>query len=123
MPADDAFQRVAHLVLGGLASRHGLTVETLEDLTLALDTLLERYGDSIDEVTVRVDMTGDAVRMNVGPFGGSDVRGEIEHVSVDALDVHRILAAVCDDISVEDGPGGQRVSLTKRIDGARGEAA
>ena len=123
LPADDAFQRVAHLVLGGLASRHDLTVETLEDLTLALDTLLERYGDGIDEVTVRVNMEDGSVRMEVGPFGDFDVRNDVERESDDALDVHRILAAVCDDFSVDDGPGGQRVSLTKRVDGAHGEAA
>jgi len=114
MPADDAFQRVAHLVLGGLASRHDLTVETLEDLTLALDTLLERYGDAIDEVTGRMSFADDAIRMDVGPFVGADVGAEIELETAGALDVHRILAAVCDDVSVTEHDGGQWVELTRR---------
>ena len=115
LPADDAFQRVAHLVLGGLASRHDLTVETLEDLTLALDSLLERYGDGVDEVTLRMRFDGDVITMDVGPFSGNDVRAEIEHESDRALDLHRILAAVCDDVSVGERDGGQWVELTKRV--------
>lgn len=119
LPADDAFQRVAHLVLGGLASRHDLTVEALEDLTLALDTLLERYGDSVDEITVRMGIADGLIRMDVGPFADADVRAEIEHAADDELDVHRILAAVCDDVTVTDGDAGQWVALTKRADGER----
>src|SRR5207302_905257 len=78
LPADDAFQRVAHLVLGGLASRHDLTVETLEELTLALDTVLERYGDAIDQVTVQMGIADGVITMDVGPFGEDEFRSEIE---------------------------------------------
>ena len=98
LPADDAFQRVAHLVLGGLASRHDLTVETLEELTLALDTVLERYGDAIDQVTVQMGIADGVITMDVGPFGEDEFRSEIESES-DDLDVHRILSAVCDGVS------------------------
>ena len=45
LPADQAFHRVAHLVLGGLAIRLDLTFESLEDIELALDALLERAGN------------------------------------------------------------------------------
>ena len=123
LPADDAFHRVAHLVLGGLATRHDLTVETLEDLTLALDTLLERYGDTGDEVTVRVRFGDERVEMEIGPFVGTDVRAAIDRVSEGELDLHRILAAVCDDASVENRDHGEWVRLTKRVPGAHGEAA
>jgi hypothetical protein len=122
LPADDAFHRVAHLVLGGLASRHDLTVEMLEDLTLALDTLLDRYGDTVDEVTVRMHVGEAELILSIGPFL-HDVRAEIERESEDSLDVHRILAAVCDGVSVEDGDGAQWVQLRKRVEHARGEAA
>src|SRR5439155_756352 len=109
LPADDAFQRVAHLVLGGLASRHDLTVETLEELTLALDTVLERYGDAIDQVTVQMGIADGVITMDVGPFGEDEFRSEIESES-DDLDVHRILSAVCDGVSVSDRDRG--VELT-----------
>lgn len=123
LPADDAFQRVAHLVLGGLASRHDLTVESLEDLTLALDTLLDRYGDYIDAVTLRMRIGDENVRLDIGPFSGVDVRAEIDRASADSLDVHRILTAVVDSISVDERDGAQWVELEKRVKRARGEAA
>ena len=66
LPADDAFRRVAHLVLGGLAVRLDLTYESLEDLELALDTLLERSPQD-DDVTVRVRVEGDELRTTVSP--------------------------------------------------------
>lgn len=123
LPADDAFQRVAHLVLGGLASRHDLTVESLEDLTLALDTLLDRYGDYIEAVTLRMRIGDENVRLDIGPFSGVDVRAEIDRASADSLDVHRILTAVVDSISVDERDGAQWVELEKRVKRARGEAA
>ncbi len=123
LPADDAFHRVAHLVLGGLASRHDLTVESLEDLTLALDTLLDRYGDHVEDVTFRMRIGDEHIRIDVGPFSGVDVRDEIERVSADSLDLHRILSAVVDDVSVDERDGAQWVELEKRGQRARGEAA
>jgi hypothetical protein len=123
LPADDAFHRVAHLVLGGLASRHDLTVETLEDLTLALDTLLDGYGTHIDDVTLLMRIGEESVRVNVGPFVGIDVRTDVERESGDSLDVHRILAAVVDHVAVHDRDGAQWVELEKRVGQARGEAA
>ena len=42
LPRGRSSRRVAHLVLGGLAARLDLTVESLEDLQLALDAVLDR---------------------------------------------------------------------------------
>jgi hypothetical protein len=123
LPADGAFRRVAHLVLGGLATRHDLTVETLEDLTLALDTVLARHPEANGEVTVRLRITGESISTEVGPFRGRDVRDELEHESDDAVDLHRILFAVCDDVSVVDRDGGQWVEMKKRVDRAPSEVA
>ena len=123
MPADDAFHRVAHLVLGGLATRHELTVETLDDLTLALDTVLERYGDLEDDVTVRVRIGEEDVHTEVGPFRRGNVARELSEAVEATLDVHRILSAVCDDVSVSRREGGEWVELTKRFDPAEGSSA
>ncbi len=47
LPRAPEFQRVAHLVLGGLAVRLNLTVEHLEDLQLALDAVLDRLDSGL----------------------------------------------------------------------------
>ena len=42
IPRDRDYHRVAHLVLSGLALRLDLTIETLEDLQIALGAILDR---------------------------------------------------------------------------------
>jgi anti-sigma regulatory factor (Ser/Thr protein kinase) len=113
LPADSAFRRVAHLVLGGLAMRLELTYEKLEDIALALDALLQRSG-SEGEVTVRVRIEGNELRTVVGPLA-ADVLRELDEEPGEALGLRRILDAVCDRVSVAD----PHVELTKRIDGKR----
>jgi len=112
LPADEAFHGVAHLVLGGLAVRLDLTFENLEDLELALDSLLGRT--SVDEdVTLRVLVTEGELRTIVGPF--SSLRAEFEESGADGLNLRRILSAVCDSVEIEDRDGAEWVELTKRV--------
>ena len=113
LPADDAFHSVVHLVLGGLAARLNLSFETLEDLELALDTLLERPSDG-REVTVRVFVEDGELRTIVGPF--TAVRSELGEGGTNSLNLGRILGAVCDSFQIEDRDGSQWVELTKRLD-------
>jgi len=118
LPADEAFHRVANLVLGGLALRLDLTFEHLEDLELALDTLLERSGDG-EDVTVLVRVLDGELQTVVGPF--KSVRAELEEGSDDSLNLRRILATVCDHVEIVDREGGQWVEVTKRVEtGKRG---
>ena len=117
LPADDAFHGVAHLVLGGLAARLDLSFENLEDLELALDTLLERPNDG-REVTLHVSVDDSELRMMVGPF--TSVRAEFEEGGANSLNLGRILAAVSDSVEIEDRDGSQWVELTKRLDSAKG---
>ena len=118
LPADDAFHRVAHLVLGGLAVRLNLSFESLEDLELALDALLGRT-QSDDGVTLRVRVDGE-LQTVVGPFAA--VRAELEQGSADALDLSRILSAVCDSVEISDRDGAEWVELTKRVQTTKGAA-
>jgi anti-sigma regulatory factor (Ser/Thr protein kinase) len=113
LPAEDAFRRVAHLVLGGLAVRLDLTYENLEDIELALDTLLER-SDEAGDVTVRVRIEGDELRTLIGPLG-PQVLNELDREAGGGIDMRRILDATCDRVEVS----GDSVELTKRLAGAR----
>ena len=73
IPGERDYFGVAHLVLGGLASRHQLTIESFEDLLLALDGLLERTeGEPAVTLSVRVD--GDEIHAELGPFATGSVR-------------------------------------------------
>ena len=112
LPADDAFHHVAHLVLGGLAVRLNVSFESLEDLELALDALLER-AQAAEGVTLRVRVLDGELRTVVGPF--TSVRAELEQGRADALDLSRILRAVCDSVEISDRDGSEWVELTKRV--------
>ena len=120
LPADEAFHRVAHLVMGGLAVRLNLSFESLEDLELALDALLERTQTN-DEVTLRVRVLDGELRTVVGPF--ASVRAELERGSGDALDLSRILGAVCDSVEISDRDGAEWVELSKRVETTKATTA
>jgi anti-sigma regulatory factor (Ser/Thr protein kinase) len=120
LPADDAFHRVAHLVLGGFALRQDLTYENLEDLELALDALLERTQGE-EPVNVRVRIVDGELRTTVGPFVA--LRAELDRGGTDILNLSRILAAVCDRVEIDDRDGSEWVQLTKRVHTLKGGAA
>jgi hypothetical protein len=119
LPADEAFHRVAHLVLGGFALRLDLTFENLEDLELALDALLERTRGE-EPVNVRVRIVDGELRTTVGPFAA--LRAELDRDGTDALNLSRILAAVCDRVEIADRDGSEWVQLTKRVQTLKGGA-
>ncbi|HZQ04799.1 MAG TPA: hypothetical protein VFA88_12365 [Gaiellaceae bacterium] len=107
IPPDREFHRVAHLVVGGLALRLDLTIEALEDLQIALDTLLG-LAESGGDVTVVLTSRDGIVEARVGPV---DVVDELDRPDEDDLGLQRVLATVVDDVDVD----GEWVRLTKRV--------
>lgn len=105
IPRDRDFQRVAHLVVGGLALRLDLTIETLEDLQLALSTILDRV-DSDGDITVSISLKGETVETSIGPIDLTD-----ELAADDGLTMGRILRTVTDDFTID----GNYIRLTKKI--------
>ena len=71
IPRDADFHRVAHLVLGGLAVRMDLTVENLEDMQIALDSLLGLSELEPGDITVRMALRDGALEACVGPLPAS----------------------------------------------------
>jgi hypothetical protein len=114
LPPEREFQRVAHLVLGGLAVRLNLTLEALEDLQLALDGLLET-GSAEQEVTLELSVVHDAIEASVGPFRAQSVQRTLE-ADADGVGLRRVLDTVVDRVEVAERDGGDWVQLTKRID-------
>jgi hypothetical protein len=107
IPRHPEFHRVAHLVLGGLATRMNLTLENLEDMTIAIDSILD-LTEPEGDVTVAIRLDGDALETRVGPV---DLGDALDHEAGAALDLRRVLDAVVDDVRVE----GDWVKLTKRV--------
>jgi hypothetical protein len=111
LPRKPEFHRVAHLVLGGLAVRLNLTIENLEDLELALDSILASTDPNAGEITVRMTPRDGELETIVGPLTAK-VLDEIEHDGDDgALGLRRVLESTVDDIHVD----GAWVRLTKQV--------
>jgi hypothetical protein len=117
IPRDADFHRVAHLVLGGLAVRMDLTVENLEDLQIALDSILGRSELAAGDVTVRMALRDGALETRVGPLPAG-VLDEIEREEDHQLSLRRVLESTVDDVHVD----GDSVSLTKKVVAREGSA-
>jgi hypothetical protein len=113
LPRDRNYYEIAHLVLGGLAIRLDLTVDHLDDLQVALETVLQQQLPDGDlTISLRVDET--ELQTLVGPFPGSRLRAALEREDEgEQLSMRRLLGAVCDRFEVEDRAGGEWIALTK----------
>ena len=109
LPREPEFQTVAHLVLGGLATRLDLTLEHLEDLQLALGAVLAHGDDVQGDVTLRLIVDDDSLQAIVEPISPR-LLDEVERES-DELGLRRVLESTVDDVQVD----GNSVRLTKRV--------
>jgi anti-sigma regulatory factor (Ser/Thr protein kinase) len=115
LPREPNFHRVAHLVLGGLAVRLDLTVESLEDLQIALDSILDRTEAKAGDVTVRMRVSEGELETLVGPLTRR-LLDEIEREPDGELGIRRVLDSTVDDVHVD----GEWVRLTKKVAVVRG---
>jgi hypothetical protein len=117
MPRERPYFGVARLVLGGLATRFDVTVESLEDLELALDGLLERR-DGASEITLSLEVAGNELHAAVGPFHDRSLRSELEGEPGEAMSLRRLLDTLVDGYELSDRDDGAWVSLRKRLERA-----
>jgi hypothetical protein len=125
IPRERPFSAVAGFVVAGIASRHDLTLDALDDLQLALDSLLEHdeTANDIDgDVSIFLRVTPEAIETSVGPVGGQTV-AELQHEAGSELGLRRLLDTLVDHIAVRDRDGGPWVELHKRYLLAGSEAS
>ena len=113
VPFERPYQGVVRLVLGGLAARLDLPYEALEDVQLAVETILgnDAYAAG-EEVSVEVHVDGSTLAVTVGPLEP----GALEHDLAASDDVQgvalgRLLSATMGEHEVEarDGQGWLRM--------------
>jgi len=114
VPRERRFYPVAHLVLGGLAVRLNLTLETLEDLQVALAGVLER-ADTSHEVTVRMRVLEGRLEAELGPFDGAGLHDDLDRDPGEELSLRRILDTVVDDVHITTREDGAWVVLRKGL--------
>jgi hypothetical protein len=110
IPREEPFHEVAHLVLGGVAARLNLTFESIDDLEIALEAVLERASEN-GEVTVELRLQERAIVTRVGPFAPDALRAELERED-ESVSLRRILDTVLDGYELDaDG----WLELTKHV--------
>ena len=116
LPHAKPYHGVARLVVGGLAARVELSYEHLEDLQLALESVLERDGYvSGDRVTVRLHVEPEAVVMEIGPLDPAEVRADLEREPDDGIPLSRLLSTLVEEVALEEADGVYRLRLEKRV--------
>ncbi len=109
-PATAGYRAVGRLVLGGLSSRFELPIDRVDDLLLALESLIAQEL-AAETVTMDVTAAPEGLRARVGPFVGSQV---------DDPAVARVLAPLVDDVSEQNEPDGSWVELGVSADRSAG---
>jgi hypothetical protein len=122
IPHAKPYHGVARLVVGGLAARLDLSYEHLEDLQLALESVLERDGYVAgQEVSVRLVVGEGSVIMTIGPLDPSELRADLERDSDDGISLSRLLSTLVEEVTLEDVDGGHWLRLEKRVPMTRPE--
>jgi hypothetical protein len=110
IPREPGYEGVAHLVLSGLAVRLNLTIENLEDLQIALETVLDTT-DPGEELTVAMRVLDGELETVVGPVSARLLDQIERESSAEDLGPRRVLDSTVDDIHVD----GSNIRLTKKV--------
>jgi hypothetical protein len=114
LPRDRRFYDVAHLVVGGLAVRLNLTVDSLADLQLALSGLLP-HADAADDVTVVLRVAPEMLNGRIGPFDAQRLRWELGREGGDGYGTHHVFETVFDSYRLDVQNGSAWVEFTLAI--------
>jgi hypothetical protein len=115
IPRDRALYSVAHLVLSGLGIRLNLTIEHLEDLQLAVDTVLERSREEQEHVTIAVSVSEARLETLIGPMRDG-VRAELAAPENEDVGLRRILDALVDEVELTERNGEDWLKLSKKVE-------
>lgn len=116
IPDDPRYHGVARLVVGGLAARLELSYEHLEDLQLALASVLENNGYTVGpEVNVEIVVDEGSLDLRIGPLNGETLRADLERESETEIGLGRLLRTVVENVELEEREDGQWLRLEKRV--------
>jgi hypothetical protein len=101
LPADPRYATVARIVVGGLAARLNFSYESLDDLQLAVETVLaEERLLANDSVTLELDVGEGSLGVAIGPVDAAAARSALDGSG--DLPLRVVLDAVVDETAVDD---------------------
>ena len=118
VPHARPYYGVVRLVVGGLAARLNLPYDSLEDLNVALESLLETDAYTKgNEVTVEVGLVDARLEVAVGPLDGTALERALAN-GADApggLGLGRLLATVTGGYEIERRDAGAWLRLRQEL--------
>ena len=112
LPCERRFFQTARLVVAGLATRLGLPYEQMDDLQLAVETILGTQGDAGTRTTIELVIEADSVRIHVGPVAHASIT---EGYGGEELDTRRLLSALVERVEVVEHDGRDWLQLEDGI--------
>jgi hypothetical protein len=122
IPRERPFATVVGLVVGGIAARHEVTIDVLDDLQIALDGVLERTDDDHEgQLTIELRVEDGTIAALIGPVTASTA-AELEEEAGDAIGLRRLLETVVDSAWISERDGGPWIELRKGYELAGSES-
>jgi hypothetical protein len=122
VPYARPYYAVVRLVVGGFASRLDVPYEHLEDVHIALESVLtnEAYA-ARDVVTVDIRDAGGGLEVTVGPLLGqtlaSDLAREVDEAG--GVDLRRLLTTLMGAFEIDHRDGSDWLRMTKEVPSVR----
>ena len=121
IPRNRPYYGVARLVVGGVAARLDLSYEYLEDVQVALESVIgnDAYASG-DSVTVELILDSGAMELLVGPLEGDRVGGDLEREdgAGGEIGLKRLLGTVVEAAELEQRDGAAWLRLRKPLPAA-----
>jgi hypothetical protein len=118
-PRKSQYYSVARLVVGGLAAPLQMSYDALDDLQLAISSLLDNEDlPGGEELELRLQVGGDRMDATLGSFPASSVEGAFDRTTAGdgGLGLRKLLDTIVDEVEVTPDSNGQEwVRLTKRV--------
>jgi hypothetical protein len=117
VPTERRYAAVIRLVVGGLAARLDLPYEQVDDLQLAVDTILSRGAHTAETFTLEVSVEGAVAALRLGPLEQA-IREQLEPgdgEGADELALGRLLASLVEDVRLLERGDDVWIELAKRV--------
>lgn len=122
-PRDSRYYAVARLVVGGMAAPLEMSYDALDDLQLAISSLLDHEDLALDgggesgDVRLRLEVDEHQLVAALGSFESGSLDRAFERSAQQGgeMGLRRLLDTIVDEVSVSDDAEGEWITLTKQV--------
>jgi anti-sigma regulatory factor (Ser/Thr protein kinase) len=122
-PRDSRYYAVARLVVGGMAAPLEMSYDALDDLQLAISSLLDHEDLALDgdgstgDVRLRLEVDESQLVAALGSFASGSLDRAFERSAQQGgeMGLQRLLDTIVDDVSVTGESDGEWITLTKNV--------